>query len=214
MNLLSVSREVGEFRKRYKWMALVASLAFLVLLVRIFYLQVVRHEHYAEIARENIIKTVRLPATRGLLRDALGRVVATNRPAYKLFITPSRLRGEESLARIVDLLELDPSDQAAFEDRVRSVPERRRNHQIEMLSELTRDQLATMETHERELPAVDVVAMPRRTYPYGKLSSHAIGYLNEIGGEELAEAKSLGYRAGDRVGRSGIERAWEAFLRG
>src|SRR3954453_16161254 len=83
-----------------------------------------------------------------------------------------------------------------------------------MMGELTREQLAALETHARELPAVYVVSVPVRGYPFGKLAAHAIGYLNELSGEELEQFKDLGYRPGDRGGRTGIKRAWESFLRG
>ncbi|HEX6244946.1 MAG TPA: penicillin-binding protein 2 [Polyangiales bacterium] len=214
MNLLRVSREVGEFRKRYKWMAFGVSLAFTVLLVRIVYLQVFSYEQLSATAHENILKTLNLPATRGILRDTTGRVVAQNHPAYRMFVTPSRLRGPEDLAALYDLLSLDAHKRAEFEAQLTKVPESRRTHQIQVLGELTREQLAALETHARELPAVDVLSVPVRDYPYGKLAAHAIGYLNEISAEELAANADQGYRPGDTVGRSGTERAWEAYLRG
>lgn len=214
MSLLSVSREVGEFKKRYKWMALVVATAFGVLFTRILYLQVFAHDYYAGIAHENIVKTIEIPATRGILRDHAGRVIATNRPAFRMFITPSRLRGAEDVARLTELLELDAQSKAELERQIAAVPERRRTHQVQVLGELSREQLAALETHARELPAVDVVSVPVRSYEFGKLAAHAIGYLNEIGAEELEQNRELGYRASDRVGRSGLERAWEAFLRG
>jgi penicillin-binding protein 2 len=214
MNLLSVSREVGEFKKRYKWMALGVGTAFFVLFSRIVYMQVFAFDYYDGIARENIVKTVSLPAMRGYLRDTHGRVIATNRPAYRMFITPSRLRGAEDMARIVDLLGLDELGKKELETQISRVPARRKSQQIQVLGELTREQLAALETHARDLPAVDVISVPVRDYPFGKLAAHAIGYLNEISGEELDKTKDLGYRAGDVIGRSGIERAWESLLRG
>jgi penicillin-binding protein 2 len=214
MNLLSVSREVGEFKRRYKWMALVVGVAFFVLFARVFYLQVFAYEQYAEIARENIIKTVALPATRGILRDTMGRVIAANRPAFRMYVTPSRLRGPEDIQRIAELLALDAAGKKRLSEDIARVPEHRRSHQVQVLGELTRDQLAALETHARDLPAVDVLSVPVRSYEYGKIGAHAVGYMNEISGEELEQHRNVGYRAGERVGRSGIERAWEAYLRG
>ena len=178
------------------------------------YLQVYDHTRYAAIARENILKTLSLPATRGILRDAAGRVVAENRPAYRLFITPSRLKDPADLPRLEELLGLDAEQKRALEQQLADVPERRRAHQVQVLGELTREQLAAVETHARELPAVELVGVPVRSYPYGKLSAHAIGYLNEVSAEELVEKQALGLRPGDTVGRGGVERAWEALLRG
>src|SRR6476620_1513962 len=144
MNLLSVSREVGEFKKRYKWMALGVTAAFLTLFTRIVYLQVIAHDEYAAIAQENIVKTLDLPATRGVVRDQHGRVIASNRPAFRMYVTPSRLRGPEDIARIEELLGLDDKGKEQFQTQLAKVSERRRTHQIQMMGELTREQLAAL----------------------------------------------------------------------
>lgn len=91
MTILSVRREVSEFRKRYKWMALFAMVCFLGIASRLVYLQVIDYRHWAAEARQNVTKRVRLPATRGVIVDRHGRVVADNRPAYNLFVTPQLL---------------------------------------------------------------------------------------------------------------------------
>jgi len=92
MNLLSHRRELGEFKKRYKWMALFAIACFSVLFLMLVKLQLVEREHWASMARANITKTVTLPPTRGILRDARGRVIASNRPSYEVYITPQLIR--------------------------------------------------------------------------------------------------------------------------
>lgn len=214
MNLLSVSREVGEFRKRYRWMALGVVAAFTLLFTRVLYLQVYDHDTYAGIARENILKTQSMPATRGIIRDVAGRVIALNRPAYRLFVTPTKLHREEDVSRLCELLGLDPPAQATLRAQLQNVPARRRSHQLQVLGDLTREQLAAIETHARDLPGVELVSVPVRDYAYGKLAAHAIGYLNEISADELGDKQQLGYRAGDTIGRSGLERSWETLLRG
>ncbi len=213
MTLLSQRREVGEFKKRYKWMALVVLLVFLVLAGRVVQLQTLDYEHYADIARENITKTIALPATRGLVTDTNGRVIASNRPAYNVYITP-QLVSQEDVQRIADLMELDAEQTSEFKQKLEEVPARRRTHQIAMFEEIERDQLAALETHAQELPGVDVVAVPVREYPYGNLGAHTVGYLNEVSAEDLERLDGQGYGAGDRIGRTGIERAWESYLRG
>ncbi|HJL15951.1 MAG TPA: penicillin-binding protein 2 [Sandaracinaceae bacterium LLY-WYZ-13_1] len=226
MNLLSVRREVGEFKKRYKWMALVVVVVFLVLFGRIVQLQLFEYEHYARVARENITRTVTLPATRGVVRDVNGRVVATNRAAYDLYLTPQYLAPGD-IGRIAELMGLEEEGQATLRDRVAAVPTRRRAHQIRVSDDISRDQLAALETHEQDLclttgsrdnptrlPCLHLVSEPVRTYPFGRLGAHAVGYLNEMTAEELERLEPVGYRLGDRIGRTGVERAWESYLRG
>jgi penicillin-binding protein 2 len=219
MSLLSVRREVGEFRKRYRWMALFVVSVFSVLLGRMMQLQVIEHEHFAEIAHENITKTIPLHATRGIVRDRAGRVVISNRASWDVYITPMLLE-EGHVPLIEELLGLSEAERIDFEERLAAIPERRRSHQIPFFIDVSRESLAALETHAADLSdengrtAVDVVATPVRTYPFHALAAHAIGYLNEISAEELAELRPAGYRRGELVGRSGIERAWENLLRG
>ncbi|MGF1464538.1 MAG: penicillin-binding protein 2 [Sandaracinaceae bacterium] len=226
MTFLSVRREVGEFKRRYKWMALVVVLTFGVLFARMIQLQLVEHTHYARVARENITRTVRLPATRGIIRDSQGRVLATNRPAYNVYLTPQYLE-EGDVGRLAELLGLSVEERTELAARLDGVPARRRAHQIRVFNDITRDQLAAVETHQQDLcaragtqdrpirlPCVTVLAEPVRRYPFGRLGAHAIGYLNELTAEELQTMRAQGYRLGDRVGRTGVERSWESYLHG
>lgn len=212
--LFSPRREIGEFKKRYKWMALVVVLTFLVLAGRAVQLELIQLDHWTAIARENITKTITLPATRGLIRDTHGRMIAENRPAYKVYVIPQHMDMERDIPLLVQYLELDAAEKAALIKRIERVPASRRNHQIEVFPDLTMQQLAALEQHKTELPAVDVIATPVRNYPAGSLASHAIGYLNEVSADDLKRLTAQGYRPGDRVGRSGIEAAWESYLRG
>lgn len=214
MSLLSPRRELGEFKKRYKWMALFVVVVFAALVARLVMLQLVQHDRWARIARENITKTFWLRATRGIIRDARGRIIASNRPSYNVFITPQFLRGPEDVARIEELLALGPEQRQEFERRLAAVPERRRSHQIEMFTDIARDQMASLETHELDLPGVDVIAMPVRSYAYGPLAAHAVGYLNEVSAEDLERLAGQDYRPGDSMGRSGLEQSLESVLRG
>lgn len=218
MTILSPRREVGEFRKRYKWMGLVVLLVFTGLLTRVATLQILQAERWREAAVENITKTIPLRATRGIIRDRAGRIIATNRPSYEVYITP-QLMSEEDTALLSDLMDLSAEEREAFEARLEDImtdpaQARRRTHQIEMFHDIDRDQLAALETHEPELPGVDVVARPVRTYPFEELGAHAVGYLNEVNAEDLERHPERRYRAGDVIGRMGIERLHEDTLRG
>ena len=214
MSLLLHRREVGEFKTRYKWMALVVLVVFGALFVRMLQLQLLEASEWSEIAQDNITKTFILPASRGVIRDMHGDLVATNRPSYDVYITPQLLNGDEGLQRVTELMRLNQEQAESLKHRLEAVPLRRRTHQIRMFRDITRDQLAALETHSRELPGVDVLAVPVRTYPHGNLGAHVVGYLNEVNAEDLERHPDRGYRAGEVIGRNGVESAWEETLRG
>ena len=214
MITLSQRREVGEFRKRYRWMALFVVLVFGGIIVRVAQVQLFQRDRWSGIAQQNIIKTVELPATRGVIRDIVGRVVASNRPSYDVYTTP-RLLQPEDLDRIASLMDLSKEDRAALQTRLDQISLSRRSHQFELFRDIDREQLAALETHLAELPALDIVTVPLRDYPYATLGAHMIGYLNEVNADDIKRAADPStYHPGDRIGRSGLEKRYEALLKG
>jgi len=214
MITLSQRREVGEFRKRYRWMALFVVLVFGGIIGRIAQVQLFQRDRWSGIAQENITKTLELPATRGIIRDVEGRVVASNRPSYDVYATPRLLRADD-LDRIASLMGLDEEQSEALRKRIAELPASRRSQQIELFDDIERDQLAALDTHLAELPGLDIVTVPLRDYPYSALGGHLIGYLNEVNEEDLSSASDPdAYRPGDRIGRNGLEKRYESLLRG
>ena len=213
MTMLSVRREVGEFRKRYKWMALAVAVSMMAIVARLVYLQLIDHERWAKEARDNITKHIRLPATRGLIRDTTGKVVANNRAATDVYLTP-QLLDREHTDLFAQLMGFEPAQTADLLERLAAVPERRRSHLVKLFSDIDREQLAALETHRREIPGMQILVVPKRTYPFASLAAHAIGYLNEVDADDIKRFPDRGYRAGAWIGRSGIEAAWESYLRG
>jgi penicillin-binding protein 2 len=251
-NLLLPRSDVGEFRRRYKWMALGALLAFGVIVGRLFQLQAIDGAEYATIAHENIIRRVVLPTTRGVIRDAYGKVLASSRPSYDVEIVPGRVmpsarppryrngqaivRDPDSWPKLADVLRLNPEEKRTFEARVRAACVSDEDKSpcwrtpILVREDVSRDTVAELKQHHDELAGVDVVGVPVRFYPYKNLGAHMLGYVAEVDSETLLKyrpkgyedlereeqqrANPLGYEAGDTVGATGIERAWESYLRG
>jgi penicillin-binding protein 2 len=246
-DLLVPRSDVGEFRKRYKWMALVVFLAFFGVTVRLFQLQIVGGTSYRAIAHENIIRRVSLATTRGVIRDAQGRVLASSRPAYNAYVVPGRalpsarpphrVRADEvdSWPHIADSLRVNPEERARFEERIHTacVSDEDKSpcwRPLLVREDLPRDIVAELLQHESELPGVEVVETPVRYYPYKQLGSHLLGYVAEIDAETLArfrpagydqlttderlKTNPLGYDVGDAIGATGVEHAWESYLRG
>ncbi len=249
-DLLVPRSDVGEFRRRYKWMALVAFLAFGVIFARLFQLQVLDREAYATIAHENIVRRVTLPTTRGVIRDSQGKVLASSRAAYNLYVVPGRAmptarplrhdrpaldEQDNTWPHIADVLRLNPDERRAFDARIRAacVTDDDKSpcwRPILVREDLSRDLVAELRQHQGELTGAEVTSAPVRYYPFKNTASHAIGYVAEIDAQTLARYRPpnyeemspreranvnpLGYEPGDIVGMTGVEHAWESYLRG
>jgi penicillin-binding protein 2 len=220
--------DVSEFRKRFRWVALVMALLFLGLVVRLFQLQVLETDDNRAIARENIVRRATLATTRGIIRDRNGKVLAANRPSYNVYVVPSRLDMEKVWPKLVSYLRVGLDERTRLEQHIialrRDENSKRKDQQILLKEDISRDAVADIATHEaelmtrtpsgKELTSIEVVPVPVRYYPYEEIGSHLLGYMAEVDGDKLAQLRGAGYVEGDRIGVTGVERAWESYLRG
>lgn len=172
MNDLLVPRsDVGEFRKRFKWMALAAVVAFGAILVRLFQLQVLAGAAYAAQAHDNIVHRVSIPTTRGIIRDAQGKVLASSRPSYNLYVVPGRVmpsarpvhpgklapeEATDAWPRVAEMLRLNPEERTTFDARIRGacVSDEDKSpcwRPILVREDLSRNLVAEVRQHEPEL---------------------------------------------------------------
>jgi penicillin-binding protein 2 len=189
---------------------------FLVLFGRLFILQVFQRDIHQAQARKNIVREIKLATRRGVIRDSQGKVLAASRPSYNVYVVPGTISLEQTWPRVVQLMGLDPLEANRLRARIveLSHDERRKKQQMLLAVNVDRDVVATLETHDSELPGIDVVSIPVRYFPFGELGAHLIGYMREVDSADLSDLESRGYRAGDRIGAVGIERRWESYLRG
>lgn len=215
--------DVGEFRKRYRWLVVFVLSVYAAYMTRLVYLQIVKGDVHEAQARRNIIAEKRLATTRGVIRDAFGKVLASNRPSYSVYAVPEKIDFEKHFPLLVSYLKLGEKEAADLRAKLEALKqhERRKSQQALLLVDVDRDVVATIQTHEsefkrteRDSPGVQVLPSPVRSYPYGELGAHLLGYMREVDAETLAERQDSGYRAGDRFGAVGIERRWESYLRG
>ena len=203
--------DVREFDARLMFLGLAFFVAFLGLAARLYALQVSNGNHYYQLAANNFVREVELRPDRGILYDARGRVLAENRPAYDVFVSPRVLVDRpEAVTLLAQALNLPDEDL----ERLRARLDARGRADVLVRRDITRDQLAELETRRSDLPGVYVVVSQRRHYGYDMLTAHLVGFMNEVRADELEDLSEFGYHPGDYVGRSGIERAYEALLRG
>ena len=209
--------DVSEFRRRFRWIALGMALAFCGLIARLFYLQVIEGEENKSIAHENIVRRVTLATTRGLIHDRMGKVLADSRAVYNVYVVPSRLDMALTWPKLVDYLSIGVDERVRLEAHLTALrlsDGTRKDQQILLKEDISRDAVANLKTHQAELPGVDVVSVAVRYYPFGEIGAHVLGYMAEVDAEKLTTLRSVGYVEGDRVGATGVERAWESYLRG
>ena len=189
---------------------IVAGLFFLFV-VRFWYLQIHRGEEFARMARENRLRQERIYASRGLLRDREGRLLAENRPAFGLALVREDCRDIPStLAQVSEWTGI-PLDQltAKFnQDRLRVKP----FEHLLLISDMPFDLLARIENRVLQWPGLEIVTRSKRNYPQGELMAHILGYVAEANEKELEDDKDL--NLGDFVGKQGLELVLERRLRG
>jgi penicillin-binding protein 2 len=195
----------------------VAAFVFILLLsvglvVRLAYLQIVGHEHYASLAQENRIKIAPIAPTRGVIYDRHGKVLAENIPTFSLELIPEQIPDlGDTLKRLQKLLAISDETIAQFHIL------RRRNRSFTstpLLLHMNEDEVAKFAAVRPFFPGVDIYARLVRHYPYGDLASHVVGYVGRINEEELKTLPMAEYQGTDYVGKIGIEKSYEAYLHG
>ncbi len=202
-------REVLVTRLRLLSRAMAALLA--ALAGAFWFVQVVEGSHYRELAETNRLRKIALEAPRGAIVDRAGRTLVEDLPSYNLHLDRSRAaRVAASLDFAAAILGRPRAELDLVLDRYREVAP----FQPVLLAEgLSLAEVARFEVAELEHPEFDIEIAQRRLYRLGRHGAHVLGYLGEVRPEELARPRSP-YRAGDLVGRRGVELAYDERLRG
>jgi len=214
--LRNTEADASRFRTRVFVVALVVLLALCLVVARLVYLQVVRHDDLAEQAESNRTAVVPIVPNRGLIMDRNGVVLATNYSAYTLEITPSKV---ESLDGTIDelskVLDIHPRDRRRFK---RLMDESRNFESLPIRTRLSDQEVARFTAQRYRFPGVDIKARLFRNYPMGEVASHAIGYIGRINQREKERIDdsedAANYRGTDHIGKLGVEQGFESTLHG
>ena len=201
-------------RKRVIVGAVVVVLLVCMLVARLYFLQVIQYDYHSTLSENNRVHVQPIPPTRGLIFDRNGVIIADNRPSFSLTMTRERAGAEwgELLDVIVDVLELTPDDRKLFERRMRQG--RRPFEPVPILFELSEEQIARIADNQFRLPGVEVVAQLVRHYPLGEHFAHSVGYVGRINEAEMKVLDPVNYSGTHHIGKTGIERFYEAELHG
>lgn len=204
--------DVDWYKPRLNGVMFFILAAFVLLVVRLFYLQGIEGKDLKRMSVNNSIRLQSLAPPRGLIFDRQGVLLVDNRPSFDLSIIPKDARPiERTIQRLARYLEVPSSELGAKIAHRRGISSFR---PVNLKSDIGRNALAAVEAHKLELPGVHINVRPQRDYLHQASAAHLIGYLSEISPRELKRLKKSGYRSGDLIGKFGIEKVYEQFLRG
>ncbi|WP_107737609.1 penicillin-binding protein 2 [Neisseria subflava] len=190
---------------------------FSILLARFFYLQVTQHNEFSGQASSNRITLIPTPPVRGEIVDINGVPLAKNYPVFSLEVIPSRIEDkmEDVIEALKKYVDITPTDLKRFKKYRESY---RKFENIPLKLRLTDEEVARLSVHLREFKGVEVNSRTFREYPYGKLTSHFLGYIGRISDKdkEMLEEEGLTalYRGSTHIGKSGLEKYYEHQLHG
>jgi penicillin-binding protein 2 len=200
------------------WAVQVIVILMLALLgIRLYYLQLARGAYYAELAQNQRIRLLPIPAPRGNILANDGKTaLAVSKPIYNVILSREDLHDRKlsSLVQpLADALSIDPD---ILRDRFDQIGAQRAFESILIKQDANPGDIAWVEAHELEFPELRVEQQPQRRYPENGTLAHVLGYVGEISPEQLKQAsyKDKGLKPGDIIGLSGLEQTYDEFLRG
>lgn len=211
--LQNPAEDARRFGARVLFVWALVALGLVVLLVRMYQLQIIQHEVHAVQSEANRIQVQPVAPTRGLIYDRNGVLLAENVPVSTLTMVREQVGDvDATLATLKELLELTDVEVDRFKRRLR---ERRRPFEaVPLQVGLTEEEVARIAVNRYRLPGVDIEAQLIRHYPYGELTAHAIGSIRRLAREDLERVDRTRYSATQFIGRLGVERHYESILHG
>ena len=208
----NIHEERQSFLTRIVFAGVLCLIMALVLVARLFNLQVLQYEYYSTRADDNRMRLTPVPPVRGLIYDRHGALLAQNKPAFVLEMIPEQIQDlDATLAALAPLVSLTPKDIERFKDRVRKSP---RYRGVPLRTNLTMEEVARYEINRHYFQGVDVTAGLTRNYPIGTSAAHVVGYVGGITADELKAVNEKDYEGISQIGKIGVEKSHELQLRG
>jgi penicillin-binding protein 2 len=198
-------------RLRLSILGVIVVSLFAALLSRLWYLQVMDTQTFQVAAKTNQVRIVYEPAPRGRILDRNGLVLVDNR--FRFVVTLSRQAADQNpdvTTRVAALLNISLDDIKKRVSDVRYNP----YTPVPVADDVSKDTAIYLKENHQDFPGVDVTRVAERVYPQGQLAAHVLGNVGQVTSDELKKLRKDGYREGDEIGRGGVERAYEKFLRG
>ncbi|MCR4401830.1 MAG: penicillin-binding protein 2 [Firmicutes bacterium] len=197
-------------QNRLRHLGFVVVAVLVVLVSRLWHLQIMRGDVYEALSQGNRIRLIPVPAPRGKILDRNGVPLAASRMAFSVSIVPQDVPDiEATVAQLAPILGM-----SAQTIKEKLAAPRRPFEPIRLLTDASPATVTAIGERRTDLPGVVIEEIPVRSYVHGDFASHLIGFIREIDSAELKVYRDKGYRPGNLIGKVGVERTFEEHLRG
>src|ERR1700723_1716130 len=193
----------------------VAAVLLLTVAGRLFYLQVLKYDYYANLSQGNSIRTEPIPPSRGLILDRHGVVLADNLPAFNVELVRAQVGDNKALdATLAQLVSAGLLRSEEVGNIRRTVLLHKVYESVPVKLLLNEEEMARFAVHRYQFAGVDIRARLARHYPLREMGVHAIGYVSAINEQDLKQIDSAEYAGTSLIGKLGVEGAYEQQLHG
>jgi penicillin-binding protein 2 len=201
---------------RISTIQIIAFVLLAILGARLYYLQLVKGEYYAEKAENQRIRKIPIPAPRGAIFDRNGKLLVDSRPTYNVTLAREPIKTIDVMQRLDDYAQGLKVDRQYLVERLNLIKKQPGFETMVIKENATLEDIAWVEAHNLEFPELHVELQPQRHYPYGEKLAHALGYVGEISPKQLERPEYIerGFKPGDIIGKAGLEYTYDQFLRG
>ncbi len=213
MQIEPTETELERLRQRLVRLTIIIIIAFTILIVRISYLQIIKGNYFRKVSENNRIRLIPIAASRGMIYDRNGKVLAQDIPSFDIAMIQLGLSKKEILQILIKLQKVVRIDLKEVMEKI-SDKKNRPFEPVVIITDVDREILTKVAERTTELPGIIIQVNPKRYYIYGNLYAHILGYIGEISKEELVKKCNEGYKYGDLIGKSGIEEYYDTFLKG
>jgi penicillin-binding protein 2 len=196
---------------RIQTAVLCVGIAFLGLLLRLWYLQILEGDRFFALSTSNRLRVRPVEAPRGFILDRHGEILVENRPTFDLYATPEDVvNPDEVAATLAEILGAPVAEMQA-----RMAEGRDRPYQPLLIrKDLDEQRMVAVEERRLDLPGISLRIRPTRAYPSGGMAANLLGYVSEVNQAQLQREEFQDFRPGENLGQAGVERRFDAFIRG
>jgi penicillin-binding protein 2 len=211
-HLKNIGEESQLIQRRIYFAGYFMLFLLLFIVLRIFYLQVIMHDHFTTLSQHNRVKILPIPPIRGLIFSQDGVLLAENRPSFSLELVPEQIDDLKSVVdRLGKIILIKDTDISRFDGLLKKT---RRFKSVPLRYNLDENEVAKFAVNQHLFPGVDIKARLNRHYPLSTEIAHTVGYVGRIDEKDLNSLNASNYSGTNHTGKLGVEKAYEEILHG